>query len=83
MSGYFGHLYVYQNHLYVCDADSLFCIGWNGSIVWKATGLGIDGVVVEDFSEDRISGIGEWDPPGGWKHFELDPGTGRRIDAIS
>jgi hypothetical protein len=46
------------------------------SIRWQSDVLGIDGVVVDVSGPDIIRGEGEWDPPRGWKPFELHAATG-------
>ncbi len=76
MDGYFGHFYEDGNLFYVADAGSLYCINYNGNIVWRNTNLGIDGVIVENIEEDKIYGSGELDPPGGWRGFVLYKHTG-------
>lgn len=81
IDGYFGHLYLDQGRLYVAGCCDLYCIEPSGQIIWTAEGLGIDGVVIEEFGEERINGVGEWDPPGGWRPFVLDRFTGRKIAA--
>lgn len=81
MNGYFGHLYIDKQHFFVADAEGLFCIERNGSIVWHSKNLGIDGVIVEKFTDSQIYGSGEWDPPGGWKDFVLDRKTGKSSTA--
>jgi hypothetical protein len=79
MNGYFGHFYMEDNYFYVADANGLFCIEKKGEIVWHNNNLGIDGVVVNKFTETQICGSGEWDPPGGWSDFNLDKKTGKSI----
>ena len=77
VEGYFGHLYIDENYFFVADAGGLFCIDTSGKIIWHNNQLGIDGVIIEKFTENLIQGIGEWDPPGGWKDFVLDKRTGK------
>jgi hypothetical protein len=79
MDGYFGHLYINQNTFYVTDAAKLYCINDKGKIIWKNDHLGIDGVIIDSFSKDKIYGSGEWDPPGGWKDFVIDLKTGQTL----
>jgi hypothetical protein len=76
LSGYFGHLYLDNGLFYVADADGITCINQQGEILWDNHQLGIDGVTIESFSADRISGSGEWNPPGGWRKFILEKKTG-------
>ena len=77
MAGYFGHLYFENDFFYVSDACGLYCIAKDSSILWKNRSLGIDGVIINNFSDDNIFGSGECDPPGGWVDFILDKQTGR------
>lgn len=79
MNGYFGHLYLDNNYLFVADAEGLFCIDNTGEIIWHNYNLGIDGVIIQTFTEDKIYGNCEWDPPGGWRDFVLDKRTGKSI----
>lgn len=71
LSGYFGHLYPFQDHLLVADAQRLCCFDRSGSILWRSPELGIDGVLVNDVADGVVEGQGEWDPPGGWRPFRL------------
>ncbi len=77
MNGYFGHLYIEEDFLYVADAQGLYRIKKSGEINWHNDKLGIDGVIIEKFVESLIYGIGEWDAPGGWRDFVLDKETGK------
>lgn len=76
MNGYFGHLYHDHGIFYVADAHGLHCIDKNGEISWSNLELGIDGVIVHEFTDDNILGSGEFDPPGGWITFSIDKATG-------
>lgn len=76
LSGYFGYLYLNNNLLYIADADGITCINKQGEIRWDNHQLGIDGVIIESFTENKISGTGEWDPPGGWRKFTIEKETG-------
>ena len=76
MNGYFGHLYFDTGYFYVADASGLHCIDKTGNIRWSNLGLAIDGVIVNEFTDSRILGSGELDPPGGWEDFSIDKATG-------
>jgi hypothetical protein len=78
MNGYFGHLYFDAELFYVADASGLHCIDKTGNIRWSNLGLAIDGVIVNEFTGDKIIGSGELDPPGGWEDFSIDKVTGIR-----
>ncbi|MBX2972494.1 MAG: hypothetical protein KF797_05285 [Flavobacteriales bacterium] len=77
--GYFGHLYVFKDLLYVAGDHELYCLGGRGDILWKRDNLGIDGVIIEACEKDILYGAGEWDPPGGWRSFRLNSKTGERL----
>jgi len=77
--GYFGHLYIHDNKLFVADAGGIYCLNNKGKIIWKNESLGIDGVFISKFDEGKIYGSGEWDPPGGWRDFILDKNNGRNL----
>ena len=76
MEGYFGNIYFDHELFFVTDACGLYCVDKKASILWQNKTLGIDGVIVNDFTNDSIFGSGEWDPPGGWQNFILDKQTG-------
>lgn len=76
LEGYFGHLYAEADFFYIADACGIYCIDQDASVRWHNNNLGIDGVIINAFSETTISGSGEWDPPGGWREFVLDRFTG-------
>lgn len=76
---YFGSLYPYDDFLLVASGMSLYKIDERADIIWKSAALGIDGVSVHNISEDVIFGEGEWDPPGGWKPFQINSGSGLEI----
>lgn len=76
---YCGHLYVQEDHLIAASAKRLLCFDKEGSLVWRSEELGIDGVVVTETVGERIIGKGEWDPPGGWRPFEVDAISGKVI----
>lgn len=76
MEGYFGHLYSDDNLFYVADSRGLYCINKAASLMWQNNHLGIDGVIINEFTNKQILGSGEWDPPGGWRDFILYKQTG-------
>ncbi len=80
IEGYFGHVYYDGGRFYVAGCYELYCIAPSGQVIWKSEGLGIDGVIVEVFDDQRISGAGEWDPPDGWRPFVIDRSTGKKVD---
>lgn len=80
VDGYFGHLYINENLFYVTGAESVYCIDVKGNLIWKNSSLGLDGILVDSFSENRIYGSCECDPPDGWQDFVLDIATGELIN---
>jgi hypothetical protein len=76
LSGYFGHAYLDKEHIYIADANGIFCLGRDGCILWSNNKLGIDGVVIHEITDSEIVGSGEWDPPDGWEDFVIDKQTG-------
>lgn len=78
LSVYFGHIYTEGEFIYVADADGIYCLNQNGTILWSNNELGIDGVIINNFGDTEIYGSGEWDPPSGWEDFIIDKKTGRK-----
>ena len=79
LSGYFGYLYTDQSQVFIADAEGLYCLDHSGRQIWSNKALGIDGVVVNSFTDTKIHGSGEYDPPGGWIDFVLDRASGNRL----
>ena len=76
MEGYFGHLYTDNGFFYLADAQGLYKIDKKANLNWHNNNLAIDGVIVTEFTPEKIKGSGEWDPPGGWRDFILNKETG-------
>lgn len=70
-SNYFGAFYAGADYLLVSSGQSLLRFSPNGDVLWATPDLGLDGVIVKSVGNNVIRGEGEWDPPGGWKPFEL------------
>jgi len=79
MQFYFGHIYFKGNNIYVADASGIFCVGQGGVVLWHTDDLAVDGVVINNFKDDKIFGEGEHDPLGGWEPFVLDIKTGFKL----
>lgn len=79
MNGYFGHIYIHEDHFYVTDASGMYCISQNGRIKWKNQNLAVDGVIINEFLHDRILISGEWNPPSGWKNASISITTGQSL----
>ena len=73
---YFGHLYPAEDRLLVASGDKLFCLTPDGGVAWVSKDVGLDGVIVNHVGGGIIYGQGEWDPPGGWKPFQVSLTTG-------
>jgi hypothetical protein len=79
LDDYFGHLYPEEDFLLIATGSSLIRFDHEAGIVWGNHNLGLDGVLVQDISDGLVSGEGEWDPPGGWKPFQVSLETGEKI----
>jgi hypothetical protein len=79
LGSYFGHLYPAERCLLAASAERLFRIELDGSLLWRSDALGIDGVVVDQVADGVIRGQGEWDPPGGWRPFQVSLRSGQRM----
>ncbi|GCE27586.1 hypothetical protein KDA_30700 [Dictyobacter alpinus] len=79
LCGYFGHLYPLQGALLVASASDLLCFDAQARLQWITEDLGIDGVVISRVAGNIIYGEGEWDPPGGWRPFQLALHTGHIV----
>jgi hypothetical protein len=76
---YFGYLYLADDLLLVASAMYLHCFGSDGQPLWISPVLGIDGVIVDQIGGGTVKGVGEWDPPGGWKPFNVSLATGQPV----
>lgn len=79
LDGYFGHVFTtldlespnLGSSVLVASASELLRFDGAGQLLWRRSGLGIDGVVIHRVQDGEIFGDAEWDPPGGWKSFRL------------
>lgn len=78
--GYFGHFHTAGDTLLMASAERLLCLRPDRSLAWTSEVLGIDGVVVHSADAEAIEGVGEWDPPGGWRPFRISTATGMPVD---
>lgn len=83
IASYFEAFYAGPDYLLAASGDSLLRLTHDGRLLWAAHGLGLDGVVVEAVENGVIRGQGEWDPPGGWRPFELRLESGQHISTVS
>jgi len=79
LDSYFGHLYPTGSFLLVATASQLHCFNPDGTCKWSSPDLGLDGVIIHEIGPDTIRGEGEWDPPGGWKAFQIRCATGELL----
>jgi hypothetical protein len=79
LESYFGHFYPGDEWLIIASGCRLLLIGPTGSVAWKTEELGLDGVIVDSIEGALIHGQGEWDPPGGWRPFQVRLDTGEKI----
>lgn len=77
---YFSQIRIDNNRIYVADACGIYCLDSNGDISWHQKDLGIDGVIINQFTDSLIIGEGEYDPPGGWIPFKIDIKSGSKIN---
>lgn len=77
LGSYFGSFHAGNDYLLAASAERLFRVGQTGELVWTTLPLGLDGVLVHGVEAGVITGSGEWDPPGGWKPFNVDLSTGQ------
>jgi hypothetical protein len=78
LTWYCSGFYSLENYLLVSTAADILCFDKNAALLWISEEVGIDGVKIEKILENTIRGLGEWDPPGGWRPFELDFATGKK-----
>jgi hypothetical protein len=80
LNDYFGYLYPEEDFLLVASGSGLIRFDKGARVVWRNDNLGIDGVLVKDISDEIVTGEGEWDPPGGWKPFQVSLESGEEIE---
>ena len=84
LGDYVAHIYpvpdIHSDRLHDRVMVSTYChvflIDIPAGILWKSSQCAIDGVIITSIENDTVLGLGEWDPPGGWKSFKLDLKTG-------
>jgi hypothetical protein len=79
---YCGYFYPFADYLLVSSAANLLCFDKNARLLWESDEVGMDGVEVQEVTGNIIKGIGEWDPPGGWRPFEVDLITGKILKLL-
>ncbi|RZK01427.1 MAG: hypothetical protein EOO46_20345 [Flavobacterium sp.] len=76
IEGYFAGLYLRYNMFYVSGAYGIYAIDKNGNIAWANNSLGLDGILISQFTENELAGTAEQNPPGDWKPFTISRKTG-------
>jgi hypothetical protein len=79
LGSYFGSFHPGEGFLLIASADRIIRVNHNGKVVWRSDHLGLDGVLIERVEKNRIYGKGEWDPPGGWRDFDVCLNSGQAI----
>jgi hypothetical protein len=79
LGSYFGGFCATNEYLLVASACGLLRFSAIGEVLWKTSGLALDGVIVKRVDENRVIGEGEWDPPSGVKPFVLRLDSGERV----
>lgn len=88
LDAYFGSLYdaaaveaPEQSFAFlVGSASTLQRFDVAGNLLWESPRLGVDGVLVHEVTDGVVAGVGEWDPPDGWRPFRLSLADGRRLE---
>jgi hypothetical protein len=80
LDSYFGHFYPDAEWLIIASGCRLLLIDPGGKVAWETEELGLDGVIVDSIEGLFIHGQGEWDPPGGWRPFQVRLDTGEKIE---
>ena len=79
---YFSDFWSGPDFMLIVGGCGLVRIEPDGHVLWRNNDLGLDGVVLDTVSEASITGSGEWDPPDGWRPFQVSTTTGARIAAL-
>lgn len=77
LGAYFCELYPSPHLLFAVSSQSIDALNPFAEMLWKAEGLGIDGIVIDKVEETILFGSGEFDPPGGWKAFKINAENGK------
>lgn len=78
---YFGYFYEYNNVLYVASGTGITAFDENLNILWKNTGLAVDGVLFTGITNNGnfLEISCEMNPPGDWQDKFLDINTGKVV----
>lgn len=79
LGSYFAAFYTGKDYLLVASGEELLRLSPQGEVMWRASELGVDGVIVTGVEEDLVSGEGEFDPPGRWRPFVVRLDSGKSV----
>lgn len=71
LGDYFCSFYSHSVFLLAASGSRVFRLAPDGNLLWNSPEVGVDGVILNNVEDGTISGVGEWDPPGGWMPFRL------------
>ncbi len=74
----FHEIRIGEGYLLVASGEHIYRFGEDGTALWQSE-VAIDGVRIQDVADGRVRGEGDWDPPHGWKPFELDLNNGKPL----
>lgn len=77
LGAYFCKFHATANCLFAASGQNIHAFNSQGELLWVSNMLGIDGVVINEITEDFLLGEGEFDPPGGWKPFKINLTDGK------
>jgi hypothetical protein len=79
LGSYFAAFCAAKECLLIASGEGLLRLSPRGEVMWRASELGIDGVLVKVIENSLVKGEGEWDPPGGWRPFVLRLDSGELV----
>ena len=79
LDSYFADFYWAKEYLLVATGRSLMRFSSVGDLLWKTSGLGLNGVYVTNVDGSVVKGEGEWNPPNGAKPFIVLLDSGKQV----
>ena len=83
LGSYFCGFYPAGEGLLVAYCDGLLSFRQDGTVAWQNSVLAVDGVQVTEIKDGIVTGLAEWDPPGGWQPFRVDLASGRVLSGAA
>jgi hypothetical protein len=68
---------------FVASAEHVHRYDLPAGLRWRSPSVGVDGVVIDRVATGFIYGVGEYDPPGGWRPFVLDLESGQKREGAA